>query len=206
MMSNNAVADKEKGIVPAYELPIPMTLVAKYFRADTWHHVGKQYYWVPFVQAEKILAFFGLVESQTYPMNIIAAQEYIATLPEEDRARATILRPTVDPLGVIPTEYPYSIDGGWRLEEDLHEELNMPATDEVEEIVIMNLTFRFQKKKKSTPKIHTFPNVRVEKLKSGYWRFMMFVRHPSQIMEYEELESKKNRKIANMTTSVTQKI
>lgn len=181
MMSNNAVKDVAKGIVPAYELPVPLALIAKYLGADNWHHVGSEYYWTPFVRAEKVLAFFGLIQSDDYPTSETAAKEYIGSLSETERMKVMLFNPSIFSTGTVTSDYPYDIDGQWRWSEEFRVATGLPSTDEVIEDGEIVASFRYRRGTTSRERSVKIQKIKVQRLTSGYYRFGFFVRHPSQL-------------------------
>lgn len=82
-MSNNAVRDIKRGIVPYYYLPIPLDLLTRYLPPTICHHIGPRYLKTNFYHRKRALAFFGLIKSEKFPTNERASEEL------ENRNRST---------------------------------------------------------------------------------------------------------------------
>ncbi len=75
-MSNNAISAYDAGFVPASKIGhgIPASLIEKYCRYEEWHHTSKEYNITNFYNPVKVLATFGIIEHEYYPVNLDAVQ------------------------------------------------------------------------------------------------------------------------------------
>ena len=65
--SNNALAAKENDVVPAsYIKQVPAKLIKDFLPRDEWHHSSKFYNKVNFYSRSRVLAVFGLIQSDEY--------------------------------------------------------------------------------------------------------------------------------------------
>ncbi|MFM0417485.1 hypothetical protein [Paraburkholderia aromaticivorans] len=179
-MSNNAVEDIKRGIVPYYFLPIPNDLLRKYFYRSEWHHTGTNYQRVDFYHREQVLAFFGLMHSEQYPVNEQAARDLATNYPDikplspesafDSKVDVTkphgktkpkqsfylepavLLVSTIPPFGHIPPDYPYNFKGQWRYSPSRLHESGLPQIDEpVRTIICTHLTMNYRKTRSALP-------------------------------------------------------
>jgi len=88
LMSNRGLEDLKKGIVPKWMVNIPHQILVKYFFPQTFHHTGVDFKNTAFYNREQVLAYFGVVQSEKYPVNPMAAAELEQYKKEKEAGKA----------------------------------------------------------------------------------------------------------------------
>ncbi len=81
-MSNNAVRAYGEGLVTASKIGygIPAALIDQYVHAEEWHHTSSRYNRTNFYNPEKVLATFGIAETEDYPFSEYRRDTAVAAL------------------------------------------------------------------------------------------------------------------------------
>lgn len=225
-MSNNAVEDIHRGIVPYYHLPIPNDLLKKYIYRSEWHHTGITYERVGFYHREQVLAYFGLIEpTDQYPVNPTAAQELATSYPhikplamleaqskpEEKKEKKpkpsvyleppVLLVSTIPPFGHIPAEYPYGFNGQWRYSPLRLHESGLPPSDEpVRTIICTHLSMAYRASRgspSSTVEIKNKNGFEVVELATGFYRINnKYIRKRNHFRIIEKLTEQQHEKMS----------
>ncbi|HVI39339.1 MAG TPA: hypothetical protein VM577_01655 [Anaerovoracaceae bacterium] len=183
LLSKNASADMEQGIVPHYNIPIPITLLRQYLKPRTWHHVGANFIKEPFYSEEEALQTFGIAEATSYPANQKAVDalarfnhEIDPPAPRQKTAYIPFQASDTAP-GIIPSEYPYDINGRWSKPEHVRERYRLPLVD----LTTETTTHPYIELQIDGKPVY-LANARLEKLKSGYWRIAgVFIRYSKDL-------------------------
>lgn len=179
LLSKNARADIEQGIVPHYDIPIPINLLRTYLKPRTWHHVGANFIMEPFYSEEEALQTFGITEATSYAPNPKAI-DALARFHHEIEPPAPRQKTAYIPFqasdtaqGNIPTEYPYDINGRWSKPEHVRERHRLPLVD----LTTETTTHPYIELQIDGRPV-CLANARLEKLQSGYCRIAgVFIRY-----------------------------